>query len=59
MYASPVMVDTQSSGNTVPVPLFAVLFIICRCARAGASMLFTPDHCVSVFGLARAEAISP
>jgi len=59
MYASPVMVDTQSSGSTVPVPLFAVLSIICRCARAGAGMLFTPDHGISVFGLARAEAIPP
>jgi len=59
MYASPVMVDNQSSGSTLPVPLFAVLSIICRCARTGAGMLFTPDHCIFVFGLARAEAILP
>jgi len=59
MYASPLMGDTQSRGNTVPVPSFANLFIICRCARAGAGMLFTADHYISMFGLSRAEAIPP
>jgi hypothetical protein len=52
MYASRVMVDTHGRGNNVPVRLFVVLFIICRCARAGAGMFFTPDQCISVFGLA-------
>jgi hypothetical protein len=59
MYASPVTVHTQSSGNTLPVRLFAVLFIICRRARAGTGMLFTPDHCISVFRLTRAQAVPP
>jgi len=53
------MVDTQSRVSAVPAPLFALLSITCRCARAGAGTLFTPDHCISVFGLARAQAIPP
>ncbi len=55
MYASPVMVYPESSGSTAR--LLAVLSIICRRARAGAGIVFTPDHCISVFGLARAEAL--
>jgi hypothetical protein len=58
MYASRVTLDTHGRGNNVPVRMFAVLFIICRCARAGAGMFFTPDQCISVFRFARAEAIS-
>jgi hypothetical protein len=57
MYTSRVTVDTQGRGSNVPVRLFAMLFIICRCARAGAGMFFPPNQCISVFRLARAEAI--